>query len=295
MNTAQRLLSGLQTDDGGWPAAAGGPSSTEVTSLSVMALRGAGDDDAVDQGLEWLRRNQRRDGGWPITEAIAESGWATSLAVLALVGDPSNHERAMKGARWLLEQEGRPVPWITRLFFRLFPRYDVVELEPDLKGWPWYCGTFGWVEPTAYALIALKAMRGKLSAEDRIEEGERLILDRTCRGGGWNYGNSRVYGDELWPYPDTTALALIALGDRADLPEVSAGLNALDRMLEANRSVLATSLGLMAHRAHDLESSDLEDRLGDRLEGKPAWLDVRALALAAMALEPSRTFGVVHD
>jgi hypothetical protein len=72
------------------------------------------------------------------------------------------------------------------------------------------------VEPTSWALLALKRMRGALPrrrTEDRIEEAHRLLADRMCRGGGWNYGNKAILGFDLDPYPDTTALALLALQD----------------------------------------------------------------------------------
>lgn len=294
MNTAQTRLLEIQRSDGAWSVTPEGGGSIEVTALSVIALLGA-DGRAANRGLAWLRERQGEDGGWPITEAVTVSGWATSIAVLALLrGDPSNPASALDGGRWLLAEEGQPVPWITRLFFRLFPRYNVIDLELDLKGWPWYSGTFGWVEPTAWALIALKSLRGKLHVEDRIDEGERLILDRTCHGGGWNYGNSRVYDEELWPYPDTTALALIALQDRPDLPQVSTGLSALDRMLQENHSVLATSLGLLCRHAYDRDPSGLDERLTARLEETAGWADTRALALAGIALDPTRTLKPSH-
>ena len=38
-----------------------------------------------------------------------------------------------------------------------------------------------------------------------------MLLDRRCRDGGWNYGNRRVLGADLPSYPETTALALMAL------------------------------------------------------------------------------------
>ena len=87
----------------------------------------------------------------------------------------------------------------------------------DLVGWPWVNGTFSWVEPTAYAVMALKRLRRQLppdATRDRIDEAEELFADRACSDGGWNYGNTRVFDEDLWSYPDTTALVLLALADR---------------------------------------------------------------------------------
>ena len=43
---------------------------------------------------------------------------------------------------------------------------------------------------------------------DRIRTGERMLLDRACKTGGWTYGGSNVYGPERWASVPTTALAL---------------------------------------------------------------------------------------
>ncbi len=290
MNPAQSHLLGLQRPDGGWGAASGGPSATEPTALSEMALRGTDDPEAamsVDRGIGWLRERQRSDGSWPPSDQVPMGSWMTSLAVLALADSPIDRSHATTGGRWLLEREGRPVPWMSRLFFFLFPKHDVIDLDLELKGWPWFEDTFGWVEPTAYALIALKTLRGDLPesrTRSRIEEGERLLLDRTCEGGGWNYGNSRVYDEELWPYPDTTALALLALQDRPALPEVRSSLEALDRMVARNESLLVTSLALLCSRVYSRPVETLSRRILEHLEGGSPWIDVRALSLAGLAL-----------
>jgi hypothetical protein len=290
MNPARSHLLGQQNADGGWGAASGGPSATEGTALAVMALGGADDPEvarSVDRGLVWLRERQRRDGSWPVSSQVPMGSWMTSLAVLALADSPSDRSRAGAGGRWLLEQEGRPVPWMSRLFFFLFPRYDVIELDLELKGWSWFEDTFGWVEPTAYALIALKTLRADLPespTRSRIEEGERLLVDRVCKGGGWNYGNSSVYDEELWPYPDTTALALLALQDRPELPEVRSSLEALDRMVARNESLLATSLALLCGRVYGRPVETLSRRIVEHLGADSPWIDVRAVALASLAL-----------
>jgi len=111
-----------------------------------------------------------------------------------------------------------------------------------------------------------------------------MLVDRVCEGGGWNYGNSRVYDEELWPYPDTTALALLALQDRPGLPEVRSSLDALDRMVARNESLLATSLALLCGRVYGRPVEALSRRIGEHLEADSRWIDVRAVALASLAL-----------
>ena len=52
-------------------------------------------------------------------------------------------------------------------------------------------------------------------ADTRIRDGEAVLRDRVCVDGGWNYGNSNVFGKNLPAYIPTTAIALLALQDRA--------------------------------------------------------------------------------
>jgi hypothetical protein len=63
-------------------------------------------------------------------------------------------------------------------------------------------------------MLALSRAKGWLPAREwagRLEEGKRLLLDRRCDDSGWNYGNRRVRGHDLPGYPETTALAVLAL------------------------------------------------------------------------------------
>ena len=84
-------------------------------------------------------------------------------------------------------------------------------------------------------IIGLKQMRtyfdGK-NLEERIQQGEMMIYDRMCSGGGWNYGNSKVFGDALWPYPDVTAVALIALQDHQLKQANQESVSALRKMMQ---------------------------------------------------------------
>ena len=192
---------------------------------------------------------------------------------------------AQRGAEWLVGERGRALDGRPGLLARLLaPPAPAVELDSALVGWPWTEGTFSWVEPTAYAVLALRAVSPRsAAAAARIDEGERLILDRVCSDGGWNYGNRRVLGEDLWSYPDTTALALLALGRGRDGTVVTKGLAALETMLEANQSGLATALGALALAAHGRDVRALRVRLGARFTETGFAGDLRALAWALLA------------
>lgn len=285
----QHLIRG-QSADGGWGAYAGGVGRTESTALATLALSATGDGaDAAAAGRDWLERRQLASGAWPLGDDVPDPNWSTSLAVLALSRFAPDSERIASAARWLLRQRGRGTPWWGKIYFWLFPERRAVELDPDLIGWPWVADTFSWVEPTSYALLALRRLGGAVEparTAERVDEARRMLVDRACPEGGWNYGNTRVLGEELWPYPDTTALALLALADRPGLPVVTRGLAALDGMLEENDSVLSLGLGTLAYRSHGRETRTVRERLATKLE---AWErgEIRALAFGALALAPS--------
>ena len=51
-----------------------------------------------------------------------------------------------------------------------------------------------------------------------------MLLDRVCVGGGWNSGNSVVYGAPLPAHVEATAIALLALQDEERTPAIQASL-----------------------------------------------------------------------
>jgi hypothetical protein len=192
----------------------------------------------------------------------------------------------MAGGAWLLEHPGKRISWRTRLWLRWNPDRNPLELDMRLRGWPWMQGMWGWVEPTAIALITFRVLGKRLPqsvTREAIEDGESLLLDRTCPGGGWNHGLGRSHGEDLWPYPDTTAFALLALGPGRSDRTVDEGLEALRRMLEEPVSRLATALGILAFESFGQDTEELHRRLV--LE----WADpfppptTRTLALSLMA------------
>lgn len=283
-------LRDVQNADGGWGAYEGSPSATEPTAWATLALShdvsGAAERE-VGAGRAWLRELQRPDGSWPHSPAVPESRWATAPAAIALSRSPPDRAAVAPAGRWLLSHRGRGLPWRLRIRYWVFPEQAPSEMDADLVGWAWYPGTFSWVEPTAYALLALKLARADLPtarARHAIDEGERLLLDRVCRDGGWNYGNSVVLGEELWPYPDTTALALIALQDAGDRLAVEEGLEKLVELAERNESGLATALAILCLRLHGRDAGGLAERLAAAYERRGFLGETRTLAMAALAL-----------
>jgi hypothetical protein len=207
--------------------------------------------------------------------------------LLALLRHAPARGSVQRGYDWLLAVRGRRFPWRQRVR-EFFGGRKVVELDSTLDGWPWTPGAFAWVEPTSWALLALKARwqaRPPRAVRQRIGLGERMLADRACPGGGWNYGNSRVMGQDLDPYPDTTAVALLGLhGGSGDV--IARGFRALDRLIDAHTSGLSLSLALLSHRAWERENPQLVRAWQDHMESHAATTDTRTLTLAAIAAAP---------
>jgi hypothetical protein len=179
-------LVAAQNADGGWGAEPARRSSTEATALAVLALDGVkASDGRVQRGLQWLATRQTGDGSWPLADGLEAGSWTTSLAVLSLANFESHRRRAVNGAAWLLRQRGSGLGLLVSTLHVVFPEAFTGQSNPNLKGWSWTAGTYSWVEPTAYALMAIKKLRRILPPAltgERIGQAELMIYDRMCTG-----------------------------------------------------------------------------------------------------------------
>jgi hypothetical protein len=259
---------------------------TENAALALLALRQSGADAAP------LLRLQQRSGAWGATANLeVPNAFHTGLALLALRPFESlSVRRAADGAlRWLSHLRGRESHWLWQWKFRLFDRQ--VRFDPAKSGWPWVPETVSWVAPTAVAVLALQAWNRE---SPRIAAGVDMLLDRACPQGGWNAGNSVVFGVELDPHPDFTAMALLALRGSAHRGAtiVPRSLDYLAARLNESPSPYSLAWALMALNAFGHPGADqlrrgLEAYTGSSLESLPG----RVLALLALALEqPAFTF-----
>jgi hypothetical protein len=259
---AAARLRTARTGDGFGPRP-GLPPEPEPTALAAIAL----DDDPA---RTWLVEHQQPDGGFALIADHVVSDSATALAALAL---PDGSAR------------GRAVDHLLTHQAQRFPSNPNSPHDPNLRGWGWTPDTFGWVEPTARAVLALQLLRP--TAGQAIADGLAVLADRECVGGGWNYGNRTVMGVDLPPYAETTAIALIGL-QGADPDLFQRGLDALDRLWRDERQgglSLAMSLAafrLVRGRAH-LSIPGVEAALDAELERTGLLDDVVALAWAAIA------------
>jgi len=265
-----------QNSDGGWGAVRSKRSNTEVTSLAVMALKTLPGEATLDnrkRGIEWLVRQQNQNHSWRLNEAVKEGSWTTALAIMAL-GDTA-------------EQEGSKPGILAEIILWATGKSGVNQLNKDLIGWSWVPRSFSWVEPTSYALIALKKQRGRLAGtnvDERIRQADAMIYDRMCTGGGWNYGNSKVLDYALWPYPDITALALIAMQDHANQKANQESLQVLSKIALETDSGFCLCWAAICLNLYGQDHSQFQKRIEKRFAATAFLGETKTLALALIAL-----------
>ena len=117
--------------------------------------------------------------------------------------------------------------------------------DSTLVGWPWVLGTHSWVEPTALAVLALKAA-GE-GDHPRTREAVRLLCDRLLPDGGCNYGNTTVLGQTLRPHIQPTALALLALfGEKENDERILRSVEWLHSAIDKQTAVASMAYGIWA-------------------------------------------------
>ena len=284
-----RLLDN-QNPDGGWGSLRGRRSNTESTSFAVTALTAIPDNPAAEKrkrAIDWLARHQNHDHSWPLNETAQEGSWTTALAITALNDNPEFSEQVLAAARWLLEQEGSKPGILAEIILWATGQSKVNKVDRDLIGWSWVPNSFSWVEPTSYALIAVKKLRARLAGtnvDERIRQADAMIYDRMCNGGGWNYGNSKVLDYALWPYPDITAVALIAMQDHAQETANRQSLQVLSKIARETASGLALCWAAICLNVYGEDNSEFQRQIEKRFAATLFLGETKSLALATIAL-----------
>ena len=243
---AREELSRRSLPGGGIADQAHGRFRTDTTAWGILTLCAAeGNHDLVEKHRARLVHEQNEDGRLSVNKHHADSYWPTALAVLAWQGSPHSQEAQTRAIRFLLETTG---------VHRPHRADDPVDHDAQLKGWPWVDGTHSWIEPTALAVIALKAAGH--AQHDRVREAIRMILDRQLPHGGWNYGNTLVFGRELHPMPESTGAALAGLSGGVDKDQVARSLAYLEGEIDRLRTPISLGWSLLGLAAWNRRPSN---------------------------------------
>jgi hypothetical protein len=235
------------------------------------------EETAVREAAEWLAGIQTPNGSLPPCAGMSAPGWGTAHAILLWAALDAYEAERQRAAAWLLETAGETWP---------ADETGVLEHDTSIPGWPWVGGTHPWLEPTAWAVLALR--REGLADHIRVRDGIRMICDRAIPSGAWNFGSAAIFGANLHPQPAPTGLALMALaGSECDAGLIQRGCAYLRRTLPRIRAPRSLAWGLLGLRAWqqrvehaDAWLAESFSRLGD---GHAGPMDLAQLLLAASA------------
>jgi len=259
--------SGLAYLGGGQPAA-------EPTALAALALAGNGRSADAQKAAAWLAQQQLLDGSVAVRPGENKPAWPTSLALV--VWQQLNQDRHFdtaiaKATAWLLAAHGTGSE-----------RNEEVGHDTTLIGWSWAENTHSWLEPTAFAVLALSALGKREHA--RAKEAIRLMENRLLDSGGCNYGNTTVFGRELRAHVQPTGIVLLALAGGPPSAKAQKSIDWLASQLGPQTPPASLAWGLLGLRAQGVVPAASADWLAVAAERvhhryhSPAKLALLALA-----------------
>lgn len=240
---------------GGIPYHLGEKGYGEPTVLFALGLiaQSIEKELALDLG-KWLQSFQNPEGSVGHNPDLAQEGlWLTSpFIVLA-------HHLGLE------ESKKKAIEFQLSFKSMTFEKSEINELDTTITGWPWVKGTFGWVCPTSWALIALQ-LTGN-GTHERVAEGRKFLIDRCIPEAGWNTGNKKIFNSQLFPFFDTTSLAALALGE-SEKTFLLPVLNTLEKGLETCDSIYSCSWGCICLEAFGFEVAPLKKKIGSLVAEK---------------------------
>jgi hypothetical protein len=255
-----------------------GPSAEPaLIALLAFSAGGAPAEDAR-RLLTWVLGLQNPDGSVGLNPAHRGQGiWLTPAAAIVF------HQYGLTEAR------DRALAFITSLVSVRVANDPNVRQDSTIIGWPWVRGTFGWVEPTAWSVIALNVC-GR-AGHPRAIEGRRFLLDRQIPSGGWNYGNPGLNDRELLPFWDTTGLALLALCGQGEAARIRPSLDFLEKNQEKIESLCGLAWAVLGLESCGREAARLKQRLTAAMDSAPdESLNTAHFAAGVIALSGRKVF-----
>lgn len=240
---------------GGWGYHRNGTIAVEPTALAALALdsvegpQAGAFADVVEGACAQLAALQQPDGALGVLEKMPAPQWVTAWGALLWSVRSPYRGQAERAVAWLESHQGNT---------DLLSIGGPFSHNSTIPGWPWVQGTQSWLEPTALAVLALAACGA--TDHSRARQGRDLIRDRAIRTGGWNYGNSQVFGADLRAQPVPTGMALCALitGDDHAMPAIERACVYLERVLPNTRAPQSLAWGVLGLAACGRRPDDAE-------------------------------------
>lgn len=241
--------------DGGFRIRPGSAYRADVTAWSAIALKSTQmHPTSVLAACRRLAHAQMEDGRIALSSDYPMASWPTSLAIMAWEGFPEFEKHKLHAIRFLLNSSGKHYK---------NPEQNIFGHDTSIKGWSWIDDTHSWVEPTALALFALGATGN--GDHGRADEARKMLMDRQLTQGGWNYGNTSVFDQELRPLPDSTGMALAALSGRIE-SGLGKSLSYLNEKVVDLSTPLSLAWGIIGLSAYNLRPDGITDLIARCLD-----------------------------
>ena len=225
----------------------------DSTAWAIIALSAFGrDEQACKEGRNYLQKQQDTEGRLNIGPNYPKASWPTPLAVIAWKTSEQFQKEKDLAIQFLINFSGYHPP----------KEDNSAGHDPSIKGWPWIADTHSWIIPTGLAIIALQIAR---MTHQRILEGQHMILDRQLEQGGWNYGNTSVFGKELLPLPECTGVALHALSHITNTSLIEKSIDYLIRELPNLRTPISLGWALLGLGAWGMKPSNSDELILESL------------------------------
>jgi hypothetical protein len=242
--------------EGGFAARPKGNYRPDATAWAILALSAAGTkDNLLEPSRARLVDSQLKDGRVCILPELPDACWPTPLAILAWQGSHSRLEPQSLAVKFLINTTG--------LHWQRMSDSSVAH-DTSIQGWSWTGDTHSWVEPTALSLIALQV--AGYGTHKRAKEAARMLMDRQLSHGGWNYGNTIVFGQELRPMPENTGMALNALAGRVAEENIIRSLSYIESQIKHLRTPLSLGWSLLGLGAWGKRPDDAKRQILKSLE-----------------------------
>jgi hypothetical protein len=246
-----RLLEERFVEGVGFPHRPGGDFRPDATSWAILALEAAGSTSGiVEKARRLLVTAQAEDGRVCVSPRHPDACWPTPLAALAWHGAPPYEEPRNKAIRFLLEVDQRGV---------MTGPQTTEGHDETIPGWPWIAKTHPWVEPTAYALLALRVCG--CGTHQRAADAVRLLVNRQLADGGWNVGTTVTFGAQMWPTPEATGLTLQALAGLVPKQAVGVSLAYLRSQLPTLNAPMSLGWAILALHAWQEPLDQAQERI----------------------------------
>jgi len=269
-----------QLPNGGFPYQAGENARPDATAWAVIALSAFQSAlEQCDQARAYLISQQAEDGHISISVDHPQASWPTPLALLAWSNSPHARQAQDSAMQFLLRFSG--------LHFEESGD-SVMGHDTSIVGWPWIADTHSWVIPTSMAITALQ--NGGIRHHERISQGILMLLDRQLPHGGWNSGNTLVFGKELLPLPECTGIALQALAGNTERHSIQKSIDYVLEELPRLRTPISLGWTLLGLGAWGLKPSHTDELVmaSLRLQERHGPYSLPSLAVLLCAAQASQ-------